>query len=65
MDFQTVYLVIVFALILLFIISFIFFVRRLLINSSTQGNEAEEIEKKLDRIIEQNDRIISLLKDKK
>ncbi|MRH43259.1 DUF4083 domain-containing protein [Aquibacillus halophilus] len=66
MDFvQTVYLVIVVGLIFLFFISFTVFIRRLLTNSSIRSNEANEVGKKLDTLIEQNDVIISLLKEKK
>lgn len=66
MDFpQTVYLLIVLGLIILFVISFTLFIRRLLTNSSARVNEANEDAKKLDRLIEQNEKIISLLEEKK
>lgn len=63
MDFsQTFYLLIVLGLITLFVISFTLFTRRLLTNSSARVNEDA---KKLDRLIEQNEKIISLLEEKK
>ncbi len=62
---QTVYLVIVVGLIFLFFISLTVFIRRLLTNYSLRSNEAKDVEKKLDKLIEQNDIIISLLKEKK
>lgn len=39
-------------LVLLFVISFTLFVRRLLVNSAVKNNQLKEIGKKLDRIIE-------------
>ncbi|RCW62762.1 DUF4083 family protein [Saliterribacillus persicus] len=62
---QSVYLVIVVGLIFLFFISLTVFIRRLLTNYSLRSNEAKDVEKKLDKLIEQNDIIISLLKEKK
>ncbi|MFC4403764.1 DUF4083 domain-containing protein [Gracilibacillus xinjiangensis] len=45
-------LCIVVALIILFIISFTLFIRRLLNNISVTSNQSDQMEKKLDRIIE-------------
>ncbi|EEM17302.1 hypothetical protein bpmyx0001_17850 [Bacillus pseudomycoides DSM 12442] len=39
-------------LIVLFVVSFTLFIRRLLINSSTKNVHSDQIEKKLDKIIE-------------
>ncbi|NDI33625.1 DUF4083 domain-containing protein [Chengkuizengella sediminis] len=39
-------------LIILFVVSFVLFIRRLLINSSTKVTHNAEISKKLDRVIE-------------
>ncbi|MFX3635820.1 MAG: DUF4083 domain-containing protein [Candidatus Pristimantibacillus sp.] len=48
---SVVYLGIIIGLIVLFIVSFTLFIRRLLINSSVK-NQTDEIEKKLDKIID-------------
>jgi len=47
-----VYLGIVLGLIVIFVVSFSLFIRRLLINSSVKCNQTAEIERKLDKIIE-------------
>ncbi|MBM7609811.1 Na+-transporting NADH:ubiquinone oxidoreductase subunit NqrF [Lysinibacillus composti] len=54
----------VFGLIILFVVSFTLFIRRVLINSTIKNNEANEVEKKLDKIIEQNNKLIALLEKK-
>ncbi|MFE7083524.1 DUF4083 domain-containing protein [Priestia megaterium] len=46
------YFVIVIGLIALFVVSFILFIRRLLVNSSLTTNHSIKIDKKLDKIIE-------------
>ncbi|WP_371514643.1 DUF4083 family protein [Solibacillus sp. R5-41] len=56
---------IVFGLILLFGFSFTLFIRMLLINSSARSNKSNKLEQKLDMLIEQNEKIISLLKERK
>ncbi|WP_274310393.1 DUF4083 family protein [Solibacillus daqui] len=61
---QFIPIVAVFGLIILFFISFTLFIRRLLINSSVKSNNANKIGNKLDMLIEQNEKIISLLKEK-
>ncbi|MGF9891028.1 DUF4083 domain-containing protein [Priestia megaterium] len=43
---------VVFILIILFVISFVIFVRRTLINSSARNANSAKLEEKLDRIIE-------------
>lgn len=43
---------ITFGLVVLFVVSFILFVRRLLVNSAVKNNQFKDIEKKLDKIIE-------------
>lgn len=62
---QFMQIIAMFALIILFFISFTSFIRRLLINSSTSSKNANDNGNKLDRLIEQNEKIISLLKEKK
>jgi len=62
---STIFTIIVIGLIILFFISLTLFIRRLLINSSVRSNESIEFGKKLDKIIEQNEEVISLLKEKK
>ncbi|MCH7322613.1 DUF4083 domain-containing protein [Solibacillus sp. MA9] len=62
---QLIPIIAVFGLIILFFISFTHFIKKLLINSSARTNNANEIGKKLDMLIEQNEKIISLLKEKK
>lgn len=47
-----VYMGIIIGLIILSVVSFMFFIRRLLINSSTKSNQTVEIGKKLDKIID-------------
>ncbi|MHA6253277.1 DUF4083 family protein [Oceanobacillus sp. CAU 1775] len=64
MGFDAVYLIIISGLIILFVLSFTLFIRRMLINSSIKNTGSNEIEKKFDTIIEQNNKIISLLEKK-
>ncbi|WP_232697252.1 DUF4083 domain-containing protein [Brevibacillus daliensis] len=47
-----IYLSVIFALIILFIVSLTLFVRRLLIHSSAKRTHSIEMNKKLDKIIE-------------
>ena len=42
----------VYGLIILFVISFTFFIRRLLLNSTIKRKQINDLDKKLDRIIE-------------
>ncbi|MGE7922391.1 DUF4083 family protein [Viridibacillus arvi] len=62
---NTIYLLVIFVLIILFTISFALFIRRLLINTSQKNNHTHSIERQLEQIIEQNKEIISLAKEKK
>ena len=68
MGLQTIYLTIaiglVIGLIILFVVSFTIFIRKMLINPSIRNFGSNEIEKKLDMIIEQNNKLISLLEKK-
>jgi len=50
--FAMIYLCVMIGLIVLFVVSFTLFIRRLLINSSTKNVHSDQIEKKLDKIIE-------------
>lgn len=58
-------IIIVIGLIILLVISFVFFISRLLINTSEKSNQSNELENKIDKLIEQNEKIISLLKERK
>ena len=58
-------MIIILFLIILFFISFALFVRRLIINSSVKVNNSSDLEEKMDRLIEQNEQLLLLLKDKK
>jgi hypothetical protein len=64
MGLETIYLTIAIGLIILFVVSFTLFIRKMLINSSLRNSGSNEIEKKLDMIIEQNNKLISLLEKK-
>ena len=64
MGFEAISLIIISGLIILFVLSFTLFIRRMLINSSIGNSGSNEIEKKFDTIIEQNNKIISLLEKK-
>ncbi|MBO8173309.1 MAG: DUF4083 family protein [Bacillaceae bacterium] len=44
--------IVVIALVILFVISFTLFIRRLLVNSTEKVNQLRQIEKKLDQLIE-------------
>lgn len=46
------YLAVIIVLLLLGVVSFTLFIRRILINTNTNNNASNEINKKLDRIIE-------------
>lgn len=48
---EIIYQIIVWGLIILFVISFTLFIRRLLLNQQAQKNQLKEIEKKLDKLI--------------
>jgi len=50
--FSILYIVIVFGLICLFVVSFVLFIRKMLINSSTRNNRLDTIEEKLNTVIE-------------
>jgi len=50
--FSILYIVIVFGLICLFVVSFVHFIRKMLINSSTRNNRLDTIEEKLNTVIE-------------
>ncbi|WP_068986296.1 DUF4083 family protein [Lysinibacillus xylanilyticus] len=59
---ESLYLIIVILLIVLFFISFALFIRRLIINSSIKANNLSDLEEKMDRLIEQNEKLLLLLK---
>lgn len=59
------FMIIIKLLILLFFISFALFTRRLLINASVKSNKSNELENKLDKLIEQNEQLLLLLKSEK
>ena len=61
----TIYFVVVIGLIVLFFISFFLFIKRNSRNSAIRKNETVANGEKLDRIIEQNEKIISLLENDK
>ncbi|MDI2588806.1 DUF4083 domain-containing protein [Psychrobacillus sp. NEAU-3TGS] len=48
---EIIYQIIVWGLIILFVISFTLFIRRLLLNQQAQKNQLKEIEKKLDKLM--------------
>ena len=60
-----IYPIIIFVVILLFVVSFTFFIRKMLINSSARSSRPNKLEEKLDTLIEQNHKIISLLEKEK
>lgn len=60
---ESLYLIIVILLIVLFFISFALFIRRLIINSSIKANNLSDLEEKMDRLIEQNEQLLLLLKN--
>lgn len=47
-----IYQIIVLGLIIFFVVSFTLFIRRLLLNQQAKKNQLNEIEKKLDKIME-------------
>jgi len=47
-----IFMAIMILLILLFVVSFMLFIRRLVVNSSLKNNHSEDIQKKLDKIID-------------
>ncbi|WP_419962380.1 DUF4083 domain-containing protein [Psychrobacillus sp. BM2] len=51
-----IYQVIVLGLILLFVVSFTLFIRRLLLNQQAKVHQLNELEKKLDKILELMDK---------
>ncbi|MCU9595686.1 DUF4083 domain-containing protein [Caldibacillus thermolactis] len=59
-----IYQIIVFGLIILFVVSFFLFIRRILINATLRIKKLNEIGEKLDKIIEHNEQIITLLEKK-
>lgn len=52
-------------LIILFFISFALFIRRLIINSSVKANNSSDLGEKIDKLIEQNEQLLLLLKEQK
>lgn len=52
-------------LIILFFISFVLFIKRLIINSLVKANNSSGLVRKIDRLIEQNEQLLLLLKEKK
>lgn len=61
----TIYFVIVIGLIVLFFVSLFLFIKRTSRNSSIRKSETVKNGEKLDLIIEQNEKIISLLENDK
>ena len=57
--------VIVLLLVILFFISFVLFIRRLLINSAVKANNSKDLNEKMDKLIEQNEQLLLLLKEQK
>ena len=57
--------VIVLLLVILFFISFALFIRRLLINSAVKANNSSDLGEKMDKLIEQNEQLLLLLKEQK
>lgn len=49
---DVIYQLVFIGFIVIFVVSFTLFIRRLLINSSVKNNQLSELEKKLDKIIE-------------
>jgi len=62
---ETIYWAIVVGLIVLFFVSFFLFISRVSRNSSVRKDETAANGEKLDLIIEQNEKIISLLENDK
>jgi len=50
--YSILYVIVIFGLICLFVVSFVLFIRKLLINSSTRNNRLDTIEEKLNIVIE-------------
>ncbi|WP_336046298.1 DUF4083 family protein [Solibacillus ferritrahens] len=46
-------------------ISFALFIRRLLINSAVKANNSNDLGEKMDKLIEQNEQLLLLLKEQK
>ncbi|GGA67567.1 DUF4083 family protein [Ornithinibacillus halotolerans] len=61
MGFEGFNLLVIFGLISLFVISFTMFIKKMVVNTTTTTYETNELGKKLDIIIEQNNRIIALM----
>ena len=61
---NSLFILIVMLLIVLFFISFALFIRRLIIDSSVKANNSRNLEEKIDRLIEQNEQLLLLLKEK-
>ena len=61
---ETFSVIMIVGLVILFFISFAFFISRMLVSTSKRS-ETDNLEEKLEMIIEQNDRIISLLEEKR
>ena len=59
------FMIIVLLLTVLFFVSFSLFIRRLIINSLGKANSSSDLEGKIDRLIEQNEQLLLLLKEKK
>ncbi|MEK3765898.1 DUF4083 family protein [Solibacillus sp. FSL K6-4121] len=62
---EIIFLVIVLLLIILFFISFTLFIRRLIINSAVKANNSNDLGEKMDKLIEQNEQLLLLLKEQK
>lgn len=64
MSMEGLIVIVVILLIVLFCISFVLFVRRLVANSSVNANNSNDLSKKIDKLIEQNEQLLLLLKEK-
>ena len=62
---ENLFLLIVMLLIILFFISLALFIRRLIINSSIKANNSRDLGEKMDKLIEQNEQLLLLLKEQK
>ena len=58
------FMIIVLLLTVLFFVSFALFIRRLIINSLGKANSSSDLEGKMDRLIEQKEQLLLLLKEK-
>ena len=62
---EVLFQIILILLIILFFISFTLFIKRLIINSSVKANNSRDLEEKMDKLIEQNEQLLLLIKERK